>query len=218
MSIVFEHLLSCGSCNKALLVADLRSSRTMMDKDIVGLTVRHGFKWSSGSLGNNYSQLAVVVDDELPEAPPEAEAESTTSRQVLYIEDCATPKSRRKFSQDWGLRWLTFEQHFETIASWSGSSVGKCWCDCHHAEVAGVTDGGPGSAVDACSSADSTLGLIGLQRGSSSTEIRGRELGRGINNPSGRLSERGGRTRGADVSLIEQNILSWREQCQREGQ
>ncbi|KAG6362707.1 hypothetical protein INS49_007800 [Diaporthe citri] len=151
---IFEQLVSCRDCNKAVLVEDpsvIRSTAATVAGDLVGLVIRHGTTESAGSVSGLKIFPFAAADP-----PPQwgAQGSSTVSRQVIFMEDCATPAARRQISKDWGLKWLDFEQHFETIAAWSSSKVvGECPCKCHH------WDGGG----DECTSVDTTLALVGQQ-------------------------------------------------------
>lgn len=219
-SIVFEHVISCRSCNKALLVTDPRPHRTTADEDLVGLAIKHHMKSPDNASGISPSCLALLVETESLDPPrPQADTEaSSVSRQVICMEDCAIAKSRRQISQDWGLRWINFEQHFGTIAAWSGGKVGDCWCECHRTGDTGAVDGGTGSEAGECTSADSVLGLVGEQSVSSSTKWRVWETRSTMHLVWKRPIGDDEQPVDAEIPRFDQFILSWREQCQREGE
>lgn len=123
------------------------------------------------------------------------------------MEDCATPASRRQISRDWGLKWLDFEQHFETVAAWSGSkAVGECPCKCHN-----QGDGG-----DECMSIDTTLALVG-QQSDRYKKPKDPETERGTYHPADLPSELRGRAQSEEIPQADLYILSWREQCRRDS-
>ncbi|KAI7785635.1 hypothetical protein LA080_006655 [Diaporthe eres] len=171
---IFEHLLSCRSCNSAVLIEDpsaTRSTAATATGELVGLVIRHGTTESAGSISG-----LKVFHFAATDPPPQWDTQipSTVSRQVIYMEHCATPASRRQISRDWGLKWLDFEQHFETVAAWSGSKVvGECPCKCHN-----QGDGG-----DECVSIDTTLALVG-QQSDRYKKPRGPETERGTYHPA----------------------------------
>lgn len=204
---IFEHLLSCRSCNSAVLVEDpsaTRSTAATATRDLVGLVIRHGTTESAGSISG-----LKVFPFAAADPPPQCHTQnsSTVSRQVIYMEDCATPASRRQISQDWGLKWLDFEQHFETVAAWSSSKVvGECPCKCHHG------DGG----ADECLSIDTTLALVGQQ---SDRYKKPKDLNteHGTYHPADLPSDLRGRAQSEEIPQVDLYILSWREQCRRDS-
>lgn len=206
---IFEHLLSCRNCNSAVLVEDpsaTRSTAATVTGDLVGLVIRHGTTESAGSVSGLKVFPFAAAD---PAQQWGAQDSSTTSRQVIYMEDCATPACRRQISQAWGLKWLDFEQHFETIAAWSSSKVvGECPCKCHH------WDGGADNSE--CISIDTTLALVG-QQSDRYKKPKGPETEHATYDPADLPSELRGRAQSEQIPQIDLFILSWREQCRRDS-
>lgn len=204
---VFEHLLSCGSCNSAILIEDPSASRSTFTTDgsFVGLVIRH----ETGEVLGSVSWLdlfPLTANHPLSKSPHGDTEQQSVSRQFIRMEDCATPESRREISKDWGLRWVSFEQHFETIAAWSGRNLGECPCECHkwHTQDAGCVDGETASEGDDCTSINTTLPLVA-----------GQESDRCPVKPGGQEAGRE-RARSEEISHTDLWILSWREQCCRE--
>lgn len=169
----------------------------------VGLVIRHGTRQSAGST----SLLQFFPFEAAEELPHWGTEESSTVRHVIYMEDCTTPASRRQISQEWGLRWLNFEQHFETIAAFSKSSqVGECPCKCHL-----------DSSADECVSVDTTLALVGQQSGRYVKDPKGPETESGSHLPADMPSELRERARSEEILPTDVFILNWREQCRRES-
>lgn len=167
----------------------------------MGLVIRHGTIESAGSVSG-----LKVFPFAAADPPPQWDTQnsSTVSRQVIHMEDCATPACRRQISRDWGLKWLDFEQHFETIAAWSGSKVvGECPCKCHHG------DGG-----DECISIDTTLALVGQQSGRYK-KPKGPNTEHGTYDPTDLPSELRGQVQSGEIPQNDLYVLSWREQCRR---
>lgn len=205
---VFEHLLSCRNCNNPVLIIENPSvSRSTMPNvagSRVGLVIRHGTRESAGSV----SSLQFFPFEAAEPLPHWATEESSTSRHVIYMEDCTTPASRRQISQTWGLRWLNFEQHFETIAAFSQSQVvGECPCKCHHLD----------DSTDECVSVDTTLALVGQQSGRYVKDSKGPETESGSHLPADMPSELRGRAQSEEILPTDVFILNWREQCRRES-
>lgn len=206
---IFEHLLSCRNCNSPVLViedpSDSRSIVTSMAVSRVGLVIRHGTRESAGSV-SSLQFFSFEAAEPLPHWG--TEESGTISRHVIYMEDCITPASRRQISQQWGLRWLNFEQHFETIAAFSKSShVGECPCKCHHLD----------DSTDECVSVDTTLALVGQQSGRYVKDSKGPETESGSHLPADMPSELRGRAQSEEILPTDVLILNWREQCRRES-
>lgn len=202
---IFEHLLSCRNCNSPILVIEdpsaSRSTVATVAGSRVGLVIRHGTRESAGSV----SSLQFFPFKAAEPLPHWGTEESSTSRHVIYMEDCTTPAYRRQISQEWGLRWLNFEQHFETIAAFSQSQeVGECPCKCHL-----------DSSADECVSIDTTLALVGQQSGRPFEGSKGPETEHSTHHPTDLPSELRGRARSEEIPPIDVFILSWREQCRR---
>lgn len=202
--IIFENLLSCRNCNNAVLVEDPSASRSTVAAEthkLVGLVIRHGTKESHGVSSLHFFPF------ESADLPPQwaAEQSSIISRQVIDMEDCAALESRRNICREWGLRWVDFEQHFETIAGWSGSELGQCPCQCHRWD----------SGAEECISIDTTVALVAQQSDRCLKEPKGPETEYGVHRPPGVSSELRGRTRSEEISQTDLYILDWREQCRR---
>ena len=215
---VFEHLVSCHSCNKAVLVEDPSATRSTLTVagDLVGLVIRHGTRESPDSVSSlaPFPFTAIANPDLPPQWGTREPCASSVCRQVICMEHCGTPESRRQISRKWGLRWLNFEQHFETIAAWSGRKLGECPCECHRWDH-GAVDNGVGSEGDECTSIDTTLALVGQQRGRYLKEPSHPRIGHEVDQPNGSPSEGRKRVRSEEISQTDQYILSWREQCRR---
>lgn len=203
---IFELLLSCRSCNSAVLVEDPAANRSKVAAAAacgrMGLVIRHGTTESNGSVSS-----LEFFPFEAADLPPQLSTEdpSTVSRQVIYVEDCANPESRRQISREWGLRRLSFEQHLEDIAAWSGSKLGECPCRCHHRD----------SGADECISIDTTLALVGQQSDRYAAEGGGQKAGGGVDHRPGWPSEGRERAQSEEIPQTDLYILSWREQCRR---
>lgn len=214
--IVFEHLVKCHSCNRAVLVEDPSATRSTLTVagDLVGLVIRHGTRESPDSVSSLEPFPFTAAGHPNPKPRWSTEEPGGVSRQVICMEHCGTPASRRQVAREWGLRWLNFEQHFETIAAWSGRKPGECPCECHgwgHRAVDNVN----GSDLDECVSIDTTLALVGQQSDRHPKQPRGGGNGHGVDHPNGWPSEGRERARSEGISQIDQFILSWREQCRR---
>lgn len=146
------------------------------------------------------------------------------SRQSICMESCATPEGRRDISKEWGLHWWGFEQHFETIAAWTGSGLGVCPCECHKQPVeapkckdASCADGEAAFEGDDCVSVMTTAPLIGGQEsGRSPVKPRARITRRGDDFPPGWPEDGRDRARSEEIRHTELFILAWRERCIRE--
>lgn len=205
---IFEHLLSCRNCNNPVLViegpSDSRSTVAAMAGGRVGLVIRHGTRQSAGSV-SSLQFFPFKAAEPLPHWG--TDESSAVSRHVMYMEDCTTPASRRQISQQWGLRWLNFEQHFETIAAFSKSSqVGECPCKCHL-----------DSSADECVSVDTTFALVAQQSGRHAKDFKDSETEHGPHLPADMPSELRGRAQSEEILATDVFILNWREQCRRES-
>jgi hypothetical protein len=161
---VFEHLISCGSCDSPILIDDpssaSRASKLRVtaaadpQDDRVGLVIRHEAReeQQQQALGGGPSSLDIFPfseDHPLNKSPPpspphhdddddggdgqqQQQQQQSICREVIRMEDCATPESRRGVSQDWGLSWASVEQHFAAVAAMVGRKSGECPCACHH--------------------------------------------------------------------------------------
>lgn len=202
----FDHLLSCRNCNSPVLVignsSASRSTMATTAGNRVGLVIRHGTSENAGSVSS-----LQFFPFEAAEPPPQwgTTESSTVSRHVIYMEDCITPESRRQISQAWGLRWLNFEQHFETIAALSESPVGECPCKCHHLDT----------SADECVSVDTTLALVGQQSGRHAKDFKDPETEHDTHPPADMPSELRGRAQSEETLPVDLFILAWREQCRR---
>lgn len=202
---VFEYLISC-KCSQPVLIQDpdphIPTVATEAGKQ-VGLVIRQRTREGRDSaswLDRFPFTVSTNADPPLPHGGGPAKTVSV-SRHILTFEDCATPASRRMTAQQWGLCGLSFEQHFQDIAGWSGCGVGECPCRCHH-HPGGESD------ADECLSVDTTLALVAAQSG---TGEEGRE--RLVDPPEGWPSEGRKRFRSEETNLY---IDSWREQCREE--
>jgi hypothetical protein len=219
---VFEHLLSCRSCNSAVLIEDPSASRSTSTADggLVGLVIRHETREVLGSF-SSLDIFPFASNHPLSNSPHGDAEQQSISRQSIWVEDCATLESRREISKDWGLSWVSFEKHFETIAEWSGRKLGECPCKCHkwHTQDGVCEDGETASEGDDCTSINTTLPLVaGQESERCPVKPGGREAGRDDDRPNGWPDE--GRERARSEELLGSNtdlrILSWREQCFRE--
>lgn len=204
---IFEHLISCRSCNSAVLVEDPSATRSSVAAvpvagDLVGLVIRHGTRDNPRTLSWLHVFPFGAADTQ---AQWGTEESSLVSRQIIYMEDCQTPESRRQISREWGLKWLDFEQHFETIAAWSGGKVGECPCKCHHWD----------NSVEERLSIDTTLAVVGQESGRSHKEPIGPETERGTHCPTDGPNELRVRAQSEEIPQTDLDILCWREQCQR---
>lgn len=153
----------------------------------------------------------------LSKSPQENTEQQSIYRQVICMEDSAIPESRRQIAKEWGLRWVSFEQHFETIAAWSGKRLGECPCECHkrHSKDSGYADGAA-SERDECNSVNTTLAVVGQECDRYQCKPGGRETGLDDDRPAGWPNEGRERARSEEISHNDLWVLSWREQCWRE--
>lgn len=204
---IFDHLLSCRDCDSPILVVgDLTAScstKATGAGNRVGLVIRHGTRESAAST-SSLQFFPFEAAEPLPQWG--TEESSTIFRHVIYMEECTAPESRRQISQKWGLRWLNFEQHFETIAAFSMSKVGECLCKCHQLD---------NSADDV--SVDTTLALVGQQSGRHVKDFKDPETKHGSPLPADIPSELRGRAQSEEILPTDVFILTWREQCRRES-
>lgn len=216
---VFEHLLSCRSCNSAVLIEDPFASRSTITAagTFVGLVIRHEIRDHLGSV--SWLELfPFTANHPLSKSPQGSTEQQSISRQFICMEDSATPESRRQIAKEWGLRWVSFEQHFETIAAWSGRTLGECPCECHkwHTKELGCADGETVSEGDECTSINTTLAVVGQESDRCSAKPGGRETGYDDGRPTGWPIDGRDRARSEEISHTDQWVLSWREQCWRE--
>lgn len=200
----FDVVLSCRNCNNAVLVEDPCASPSTvaaMVHKLVRLVIRHGIKERNG-----VSSLHLFHFD-AAHPPPQwgLEESSTVFRQVICMEDCVAVESRLQIAHEWGLRWVDFEQHFETIAGWSGSKLGECPCRCHDWE----------SGADECVSIDTTLALVAQQSDRCLKGSKFPETEHGTHHPADVPSEVRERARSEEILKTDLYILSWLKQCRR---
>ncbi|POS81344.1 hypothetical protein DHEL01_v200274 [Diaporthe helianthi] len=231
--MVFEQLLSCSGCNSAVLIKDPSTSHSMVkEPDLVGIAIYH----EPREVCTSTSWLDVfpfAANHEPSYSSPNsrhggAEQEGI-SRQFVCMEKCATPEARREISREWGLQWWGFEQHFETIATWTGSHLGQCPCQCHSTkrqvedprpgrkDAACVHDEAPFEGDD-CASVTTTTALVGGQEsGRRPVKPRVRSTRRGDDEfPPGWPEDGRERARSEEIRHTELFILEWRERCRRE--
>lgn len=226
MPTVFEQLLSCSGCNSAVLINDPSASHSTAEQDCsVGIVIRHQAREVLG--GVSWLDIFPFTAKHPLSSSPHADAEpENICREFICMEDCATPEGRREISREWGLQWWGFEQHFETIAAWTGGRLGDCPCECHHhkrhaedpkCEDAGCVDGESAFEGDDCGSVITTAPLVGGQE-SGRCPVKPRvQFARHVDEfPPGWPEDGRDRSRSEEVRHTDLFILQWREHCIRE--
>ncbi|KAG8157174.1 hypothetical protein KVR01_012882 [Diaporthe batatas] len=229
MPTVYEQLLNCSGCNDAVLIKDPSASYSMVaHTGPVGIVIRHQSEETMAGV-SWLDIFPFTAKHPLSNSPHVSGVEQQDiSRHSICMENCTTPESRRDIAKAWGLHWWGFEQHFETIAAWTGSTLGVCPCECHshkrpveelepkHAD-AGCEGGGVSFEDDDCGSVITTAPLVcGQESGRCPRKPRARVPRRGGDFPPGWPEEGRDRARSEEVRYTDLFILEWRERCFRE--